>query len=338
MWGGGARPPPATGPTMNYAHLNHYIPPVAEGVSDAWRRAMGRLGDYTALVVRTLNIRPTGAALHAQTDRHLLVRLSTPAEHLILRVAPEDDMAAYVCFVRAMGGQQLPAPRLIQRDLSRTLVPFAYTLESFVPGVAASALADEHLLRGAGRQAGRALRRVHRVSSPGSGRPNPAGRWPLQPWPAVLRQIGALLAPPSVDALIFGEAERAAVAAIAADPRLQITQPVLIHGDFGPAAVRCTAGLHVHLEALVEPGRWVGGDGLFDLACGLCPGHPRPWREGLLEGYCAAGPLSPAEQERLPLLRTLACYWLACHAYIRAEPYEDARDEALRMLGARVVA
>ena len=36
---------------MNYSHLNHHIPPVSEGVSDAWLRAMGRLGDYTALVM-----------------------------------------------------------------------------------------------------------------------------------------------------------------------------------------------------------------------------------------------------------------------------------------------
>jgi Phosphotransferase enzyme family len=179
---------------MSYAHLNHYLPPVAEGVSDAWRRTMGRLGDYTALVVRAANLRPEAVTLHAQTEQHLLVRISMPGEHLILRVAPEDDLAAYVCFTRTMSGQSLPSPRIIQRDLSRTLVPFAYTLESFVPGGPASALREDHLLRGAGRQAGRALRRVHRISSPGFGRPNVAGRWPQQRWPAVLRRISAQLA------------------------------------------------------------------------------------------------------------------------------------------------
>jgi Ser/Thr protein kinase RdoA (MazF antagonist) len=323
---------------MNYAHLNHYIPPVAEGVTDAWRRVLGRLGDYTALVVRAVNLRPTGAALYAQTDQHVLVRITTAAEHLILRVAPEDDLGAYVSFTRTMSGQRLPSPRIIQRDLSRTLVPFAYSLESFVPGCPATALGEEHLLRGAGRQAGRALRRMHRISSPGSGRPNAAGRWPFQPWRTVLRQIDAALAPPPVDALVFGEAERAAVESLLSDPRLEIAQPHLIHGAFGPAAVRCTAGVHVQLEAIVEPGRWVGGDGLFDLACGLSPAHPAAWRDGLLEGYCAAGPLSPAEQERLPLLQLLACYWLACYAYIRAEPYEAPREAALQMLSALVPA
>lgn len=321
---------------LDFAQLNHSVPPVTSGVSDAWRRSMARLGDYTSLVVRTLNLRPLAVAFHAQTDLHLLVRITTPSEHLILRVAPEDDLAAYVSFVRTMAGQQLPAPRLIQRDLSRTLVPFAYAVESFVPGVPATTLSGEHLLRGAGRQAGRALRRMHRVSSPGVGRPNPAGRWPMQRWSAVLRQIATQLAPPPVDALVFGEAERAAVAALLADPRLEIAQPVLMHGAFGPGVVRCTAGVHVQVEAIVEPGRWVGGDGLLDLAFGLAPGLPQGWRDGLLEGYRAAGPLTAAEEDRLALLRLLACYLLACHAYIRAEPFEAAREEALRLLGAGV--
>lgn len=323
---------------MNYAHLNHFIPPVADGVSDAWRRALGRLGDYTALVVRALNLRPLAVTLYAQTERHLLVRISTIAEHLILRIAPEDDLAAYVYFTRTASGQQLPSPRIIQRDLSRTLVPFAYALESFVPGRPASALEAQPLLRGAGRQAGRALRRMHRVSSPGFGRPSPAGRWAARTWPVVLRQLGGQLAPPPVDTLVFGEAERAAVDALLADGRLAIGQPVLIHGAFGPAAAQCTAGEHVQLEAIVEPGSVVGGDGLYDLACGLVADHPPAWREGLLEGYTAAGPLGAAEQERLRLLRLLASYWLACRAYARAEPYEAAREQALQLIGELVPA
>jgi len=323
---------------MDYASLNHDISPVAEGVSDAWRRALSRLGDYTALVVRALNLRPTAVSLYAQTERHLLVRISTPGEHLMLRIAPEDNLAAHSFFVRTMSGQALPSARIIQRDLSRTLVPFAYVLESFVPGVPAVTLSEPHLLRGAGRQAGRALRRMHRVSTPGAGRPTPAGRWPQLAWPVVLQQIGAQFAPPPADALLFGEAERAVLTTLLDDERLAISQPVLMHGAFGPAVARCTAGMHVHLEAIEAPGRWVAGDGLFDLACGLCPVYPAPWREGLLDGYTAAGPLTPAEQERLPLLQLLAWSWLACYHYMRAEPYAAARDEALRLLETIVAA
>lgn len=317
---------------MNYSHLNHYIPPSAEGLSDAWKRVMARLGDYTALVVRAMNLRPAGVALHGQTESHLLVRITVDGGHLILRAAPEDDLAAYVYFVRAAVGQRIPAPQIIQRDLTRTVVPFAYTLEHYVAGAPAASIAAPHLLRGAGRQAGRALRRLHRVTVPGVGRPTPAGRWPTTGWRACLRQIGQQLAPPPADSLIFAESERATLANLLGDRRLDCPQPTLMHGAFGPHAVRCTAADYVHLEAIVEPGRTVGGDGLFDLACGLSPAYPAPWREGLLEGYTSAGPLSPAEAERLPLLRLLACYWGACRRYMRAEDHEPEQDEARQLL------
>ncbi|NJN19672.1 MAG: phosphotransferase, partial [Oscillochloris sp.] len=190
---------------MDYRYLNHYIPPSSEGLSEAWKRVMGRLGDYTQLIVRSLNLRPTAVNLLGQTDVHLLVRLTTPATHLVLRIAPEDDMAAYVYFVRSASGQRIPAAQIIQRDLSRTLVPFAYSLESYVAGAPASTICEPHLLRGAARQAGRALRRLHRQGVPGFGAPNPAGRWPATRWPDVLRRIGHRLAPPPTDQLLFNE-------------------------------------------------------------------------------------------------------------------------------------
>lgn len=317
---------------IDYSQLNHYIPPMADGLSDAWKRVMGRLGEYTAIIVRRLNLRPQTVQFHAQTELHLLVRISTPGEHLILRASPEDDLAAHVAFMRAASGQGLPGSQLIQRDLSRTLVPFAYTLEPYVPGQPASEISAPHLQRAAARQAGRSLRRLHRMTLPGAGRPNPAGRWPATSWRTALIQIGQQLAPPPSDALLFGEAERAALAALLTDPCLECLQPMAIHGAFGPQSVRCTVADYVHLEAIVEPGRCVGGDGLFDLACGLSPAYPEPWREGLLEGYTAAAPLNEVESARLPILRALTCAWRASWRYLRAEPHEAEQAEALRLL------
>jgi fructosamine-3-kinase len=111
-----------------------------------------------------------------------------------------------------------------------------------------------------------------------------------------------------------------------------IERPFLMHGTFGPQAIRFTAGHSVQIEAIGEPGSCVGGDGLLDIAQGLVPTYSAPWRDGLLEGYCAAAPLDKAESVRLPLLRLLASYWAACHNYTHAEPYEAARDEVLRLL------
>ncbi|NTV64052.1 MAG: aminoglycoside phosphotransferase family protein, partial [Oscillochloris sp.] len=276
---------------IDYSQLNHYISPSAEsGLSDAWRRSLGRLGDYTAILVRSLNLRPLAVNLYAQTAEHILVRITTPGSHLILRVAPEDDLAGYVYMMRALAGRNLPAPKIIQRDLSRGLVPFAFTLESYVPGISADQLSSDPLLRGAGRQAGRALRRMHRIPVSSAGRPLPSGRWPQQTWPSVLRQIGRRRAAPPSDALLFGPTERECLAALLDSPLLDPPHLTLIHGQFGPHATRYTSGENVHLEAIVDPGRFVGGDGLYDLACGLLAAYPTAWREGLIDGYLSAAP------------------------------------------------
>lgn len=317
---------------IDYRHLNHYIPPASESLSDAWKRAMGRLGDITATIVRSLNLRPTAVSLLGQTDAHLLVRLTLPSEYLVLRIAPEDDLAAYTHFVRLANGLGVPSAKIIQRDLSRTTVPFAYSLESYVAGVSVAHLADPHKVRGAARQAGRSLRRLHRHTLPAFGAPLPTGRWPTARWLTVLKQIGERLAPLPADQLLFQPEEQAAVAALIAGPKLICQKPVLVHGAFTPAVVRCTAGEHIHLEAIVDPGRVIGGDGMFDLAFALRPSLPEPWREGLYEGYLSAGPLSDDEEERLRALRLLVCYWGACYSYMRACDHTADMAEARRLI------
>ncbi|WP_298818365.1 phosphotransferase [Chloroflexus sp.] len=323
----------------DFRHLNHTISPAATELPEAWQRCLSRLGDYTAMVVRALNLRPQAATLYRQTTQHLLVRLTLPTEHVILRIAPEDDLAAHVTFLRGLALEGLPGARIIQRDLSKAFTPFAYTLESFVAGQTAAELSDDHLLHSVARQAGRALRRLHRQRMPRPGRPTISGRWPWQSWRAVLMAIGQRLAGPPVLQLVFAPAEIQALQTVLNDARLDTATPVLIHGNFGPQAVRCTVGgQHAHLEALEEPGWFISGDGLFDLAFGLRAHLPAAWREGLYEGYCSAGALSQAETERLHALRLLACAWSACDRYARGLPHEADAGEARRLLSAFEVA
>jgi hypothetical protein len=115
-------------------------------------------------------------------------------------------------------------------------------------------------------------------------------------------------------------------------PALACERPSVIHGAVAPARALATVGDSAQLEALTRPGEIVGGDGLFDLAHGLLPGHPAAFRAGLLEGYTAAGALAPEQQERLRRLRLLLH---TADVLWRAEPDELARlpgqlDDALR--------
>lgn len=320
---------------MHYKELNRYdITPDDERYSDAWRRVLARLGDYTALIVQALNMRPSGIGVLAQTRDHVLVRISTPGEHYVLRMAPEGHLAREVYFGRALAAQQLPATRIIFHDLSCTLVPFNYTLESYIGGTMASQLDQPHLLQAVARQVGQTLRRVHRIEARGWGAPNAAGRWLTADWPAVLTRLQTILAPEPVDRLVFSAEAQAAITALREYVALMCQTPYLMHGAVGPHTARCTIGDHVQLAALIDPGPIIGGDGLLDLAAGTDPAYPEPWRSGLIEGYVATIPLNAAEQERLRLLQTLIWSWQACWRYMRAEPYQATRDQALALLHA----
>ncbi len=320
---------------MRYKDLNRYdITPDDEHYSDAWRRVLARLGDYTAIIVQSLNMRPSGIGLLAQTRDHVLVRISTPGEHYVLRMAPEGHLAREVYFGRALAAQQLPATRIIFHDLSCTLVPFTYMLESYVGGTMASQLDQPHLLRAVARQVGQTLRRVHRIEARGWGAPDAAGRWLTADWSAVLTQLQTILAPEPADRLVFGTQGQAAITALREYLAPGCKTPYLMHGAVGPYMARCTIGDHVQLAALIDPGPIIGGDGLFDLAAGTDPAYPEPWRSGLIEGYTATIPLNAAEKERLRHLQALIWYWQACRHYMRAEPYQATRDQALVLLQA----
>jgi len=313
--------------------LSRQLPEEESGYSDAWRRVWARLDEYVEVVVRELNMRPEGVTLLDESQRHILVRISSPLEHVVLRLAPECELAGEVYFGRAMTAAQLPAVRIIQYDLSSATLPCHYTIESYAAGSRASRVSEAHQLRSLGRQLGRVLRRMHRVRAAGWGRPAANLRhWPCENWRAVLTAAHARDGSPPTDAMLFSEAERACMASLLADPRLEPEVPTLIHGALAPETIFCTIGEHPQIEALVEPGACIGGDAMFDLAQALDPTLPEAWRRGLMEGYVSMGALTPAQVARLRLMELCSCYWSACRRYARAEPHAAALARAQQLL------
>lgn len=313
--------------------LSRQVPEDDASYSDAWRRVWGRLDTYVGLVVRGLNMRPDAVTLLDETSRHILVRISSPLEHVVLRLAPEGELAGEVYFGRAMTAAQLPATRIIEHDLTATLLPCHYTVESYAAGSRASQVQQEYQLRSLARQLGRVLRRMHRIKVAGWGRPAAdLRRWPTESWRTVLTDLHAQQGGPPTDALLFSETERAVVTALLQDARLDLDVPCLIHGAVAPASLYCTIGEHPQLEALVEPGPCIGGDPMFDLAQGLDPALPAAWREGLIDGYLTMGPLASELTERLRLLELFVCYWSACQRYARAEAHEAAQQRARELI------
>jgi hypothetical protein len=274
--------------------------------SDARRRVLSRLGEYAALAIGPLNLRPTAAALLREDPERAEVRVSTPTSHVVLVIAIDGDLAPELFWLRALAAANLPIPRLIAHDLSLATLPFAYVLESYAGGMPLDALEDGPRVRVLARQLGRTLRRSHHVAAPGFGRPALSGRWPAGSWQDAL---GGWLARRETLARaqeVLGAECAAALRATTLDhPALECVRSSVIHGAVAPCRAIVTIGDTSQLEALTRPGELVGGDPMFDLACGLLPRHPAAFRQGLLEGYTASGALQADQEQRLRRLGLL---------------------------------
>jgi hypothetical protein len=306
--------------------------------SDMRRRVLGRLGEYAALVVGPLNLRPTAAALLFENDERVEVRVSTPSSHVVLAIAVDGDLAPEVFWLRALAASNLPIPRLIAHDLTCRTVPFTYAILSYAGGAPLDRLQDGPRVRMLARQVGRTLRRSHQVAAPSFGRPSTSGRWPAGSWTGALSGWLAQRETLARATEILGAEGVAALWAATLDhPVLSWERPCAIHGALEPARAIVTVGDTAQLEALTRPGALVGGDPLFDLAHGLLPHHAAPFRQGLLEGYTAAGALALEQERRLQRLSLLL---LAADTLWRGDELALARlpDEVgarLRELGAQ---
>lgn len=318
---------------MLYRHLNHAIPADAPVVSDAWRRVLNRLGEYIGLIAHTMNMRPLGAKLLDQPSPYVCVRLHL-ADHpdVVVRLAPEGHLSREIYFGRVMTAHNLPVARVLHADQSRSLVPFDYLIEHFIGGCGADQFDDPTVLQAVARQVGRTLRRMHRVTAPGWGSPGPTGRWLFPDWQTALAALHTRMAPEAVVGRVFDESEQAAIMALFDHPAMMVSRPSLVHGTVSLTSVRCTIGEHINLEALVEPGAVVGGDGMLDLARGINPTYPQAWRTGLVEGYVGLGPLHLSDQQRLWVMRLLVCCWEACQRFLKGKSYAALHEQTLALL------
>lgn len=299
--------------------------------NEQWRSMLGHLGTYVEAVVGQLNLRPTDATLLSEPGQQILIRLSTPDAHWVLRIAPEGDLAGELFFSRTMERAGLPVARIAHHDLRRLQLPFAWVLEAYIGGHSANHLEDPLLLHALARQVGRALRRMHRIPMPAWGRPNALLAWGVSEWPTMLARLhhSALIAP--FDAVLFNEEQRYRLARLLEHPTLHtINSPLLIHGALSPHTIRYTgSNQQVQLAAFVDPGPVIAGDPMLDLAIALDPDFPPAWCRGLREGYGSNIPLSANEAQRLDIYMHLTCAWNACQHYARGEPFEAALQVAI---------
>jgi aminoglycoside phosphotransferase (APT) family kinase protein len=226
---------------------------------------------------------------------------------VVVVVGPDADIAGEIFWIRRLSANATPAARLIRADVSGSLAPFSYIIFAHTGGIPLAAIEDPTLIKVAARAVGRTMRRIHQIPAPAFGRPSPADRWPLHGWQEVLRvwleQSSALqyaadwLGPPLLADVLAQTLEHADIVCV---------EPRMIHGAIGPQRVLVSTGESIQLEVISRPGALIAGDPLLDVAQALLPTQTPAFRQGFLEGYAAAGPLDPAQRQKLRRLGIVA--------------------------------
>lgn len=287
-------------------------------------RVLAQLDEHVSAVLQHQNLRPMRTTLLDVFPDRVSVKLTLPLQNAVVVFAPEGDLLAHATFLRAVAVLREPvAARLLAHDATGALVPLAWVLEGYLAGSTLNRVQDPALLRLAARRVGQMLRRIHQLPAAGYGAPSARGRW-AERWSSALEQRLRLAGGRARLAVAIGTdlAERFDSATIAhAD--LVIAEPRVLHGAVMPERVLVSGEQAPRVEALLRPGAPIGGDPLYDLACGLSPRQPVAFREGIAEGYASLGVLDSSQERRLRRLRLFIGVVEAL--YVRA----DAPDERL---------
>ncbi len=274
--------------------------------TDQHEQVLGRLGEYAAQAMAPLNMRPTSVALLREEAGRIEIRVSTSAAHVVLVIAPDADLSGEILVLRSLALRRLPAPRLIDYDVSRKRVPFGYLVLGHIGGRPIAQLEDAAQVRMGARQLGRTLRRLHQTPADGYGSLAASGRWSATHWPEALGQwLGAQMVSTLAMGALGDELVAQVWAATLEHASMQQVPPAILHGNVGPERALVTTGEGVQLEALVQAGTIIGGDPMFDLALGLRQSASPAFRQGLLEGYVATLALTPEQEDRMRRLQLL---------------------------------
>jgi len=276
--------------------------------SPAYADIAAHLARYVARVVAHLGLDAQEAWV-LDSETNVTLRIHAAGGPVVLKISPvQGDLGVSAYFYQLlMAGAPaaVPVPRVLLDDATRTLLPYEIQVLEWLEGTDARALPVD-LHSAAGQALGRGLRTIHGLAADGFGRPHPGGGWSAPTWHAALREAYAFV-PAGGDTTFSPGVVRAIERVVFHDARTAVATPQLLHGDvvLANALFRVEDG-RVALAGIIDPGRLVGGDPMFDLAGGTDTGDL--FARGVWEGYTTDQPLSVEEEYRYRRLLLLSYY------------------------------
>lgn len=303
---------------LNQTGLRHSYPSLSPDQYTLFRSLgvfFARLATAHGLSVR--RVRKLG---HGTISAVLLVETDT--EKFVMKISVRDDLVSEAFFLQR-AASVTSVPRVLLADFSRQIIPYDYLFLSFVLGSLPHNLTLDVRRRG-GEKLGAALARIHTLPAKGVGTiVHDRFSYRTSVWQQLLiASLRSTWRTVHTREKAFLPRYQKQVENILRSPVLKKFSPRILHGDVGGnnylvevhqnprvSSPKPSSRWRVKKAHFIDPGTWVGGDPMQDVAFSQISWNYAGFSEGFWKGYVREHPLSDVEQERLRILRIYNQYW-----------------------------
>ena len=280
---------------------------VRSGRYREYPRIYSKLDSYVTKILQAHHLQPRKVTLW---DRGIssFVFVLGGKKKLALKISPRYSLFSEAKFYQKARQAGIPVPKLFAVDTSKKLIPYEYHITEWIVGKIPDELNSKDLYRCA-FELGRMFVRLHQIKMDGFGLPTSKG-WSHKSWLSALKEFSQKEASLKEMKKLFGHGMVSILGRILRDPKMDIHKPRLTHSDTGEdqfLVIKKNGKWMV--EGVLDPGYFISGDPLIDLAGAMITWNKSAYRRGFYDGYISTHSLKKEEQYRLLRLRFLSQAW-----------------------------
>jgi aminoglycoside phosphotransferase (APT) family kinase protein len=279
------------------------------------RKMYAHLREWVLVILSNHALHPTRVELWQKSGVSSFIFLLHGKKKLVLKISPL-PLQGEIAFFRNTAKVGVPVPRFLVSDVSKELIPCMYYIADWIEGTLLPELPKDNI-HNAAKEVGRKFTILHSVRVKGFGMPALKGAWPDKSWVSVLRNTFFYNSiKSSTVKTVLGPTGQRTFESIFRDKNMHVTQPSLVHSDPNEDQFLC-APKTGRLKAILDPGHFIGGDPMFDLAYSQISWNSAEFRKGFYTGYTSAHLLSKQEMYRYERLQFITQLFAACFLYER---------------------
>lgn len=299
----------------NYNFLNRInVRVLFPGLQEKQYDLFENLESYFTKIIQHYNIQPLKVQQPACGRMSAVIDVKTHDKRYIIKISALEDLESESFFLENAILHGIEVPEIYKTDFTKKVIPFDYMFLEFVEGVLPGEI-HEDIRKNAGHILGKRLAKIHTIQSSGVGNIHKnCYAYKTEQWQTMfIESIRRTWKKIAFKEHAFTKDYQNTIESLLSRPILKQFQPSLLHGDFGGNnyLTKIDSEGTITSVSIIDPGTWVGGDPMQDLAFSQISWNYSGFSEGVMNGYVEIHPLSDAEQKRLAILKMYNQYWAA---------------------------